>query len=105
MTARLNTRKKIKEQLYHLDKMNVYDADFDTTVRQVMAKLLQHIRHEEEEILPALCRASTPQDLRKWGENFLYLRKQVPTHPHPWAPDRPPLEVWLDQLVIPPLFW
>ncbi len=72
------------------------DPKFDELVRQLMKDIRHHIEDEEADLLPALRKACSPDDLRELGEKFEHAKKIAPTRPHPGAPDRPPANRILD---------
>jgi hemerythrin superfamily protein len=82
-----------KHELYRLDKMNPNQPGFEAQMDRVMETLNHHMEEEEQEIFPQLKRSCWEHEMISLGEQFQRIKDKVPTHPHPWAPDRPPLEV------------
>ena len=91
----------LKRELYELDTMSVSDPTYDTRLARLMYDLRAHVRDEEELQLPRLIRACRRDELEMVGRHFLAMKQQSPTHPHPWAPDRPPMETVVGWLQAP----
>lgn len=49
------------------------------------------MNHEEQEWLPRFEAVATPEELVELGRKFQSATIHVPTRPHPWAPNKPPL--------------
>ncbi|MDQ3764464.1 MAG: hemerythrin domain-containing protein [Actinomycetota bacterium] len=73
-----------------LDGVDPTDANFDTLVDQLINTIRHHVREEENEALPKLVAACTPEELDHIAEQFENTKKTAPTRPHPAAPDKPP---------------
>lgn len=87
---------QVKRDLYLMEKMlNKEDSAFDAQLELVMTHLNQHIKEEEEYVLAELDKICLEEELQEMGDSFEKIKSKVPTHPHPWAPDRPPLETWV----------
>lgn len=76
----------LKEDLAALDSMSVSDARFDATVQRVWKDLKHHMKEEESEILPALEKKASAQDLSDLGKTFQSVESIAPSRPHPNAP-------------------
>lgn len=72
--------------------MHVNQEDFDQQLENVMKPLLQHMEDEEKRLLPQLVRNCWERELVELGEKFDGIKNKLPTHPHPSAPNRPPME-------------
>ncbi|KAI3636118.1 hypothetical protein MIR68_005999 [Amoeboaphelidium protococcarum] len=92
---------EIKHELYKLDQMTADQKGFDQQLDRVFEILDKHSKEEEEELLPALARTMYESELTDIGEQFQATKTKVPTHPHPWAPDRPPFETIAGMLQAP----
>src|SRR5512133_1436628 len=58
---------------------------------QVLAEnVRRHVKEEERDLLPALKRLVTADELVELGEALLSAKRLAPTRPHPAAPDEPP---------------
>jgi hemerythrin superfamily protein len=78
-----------------LDGMDPEDPKFGVLVTQLKTAILEHIREEEGEAFPQLRQAISKDELDKLGSVVKGLKKIVPTHPHPMAPDHPPFNALL----------
>ena len=92
---------EIKYALHDLDRMNAQDARFDEQLDRVMSLVDRHMKQEENEFLPSLARSCYDTELEQLGNQFERIKPTLPTHPHPWAPDRGPLEVVAGMLQAP----
>lgn len=52
--------------------------------------VLDHARHEERDVLPALAAALSAAELAQLGERYERAAAMAPTHPHPHLPHTPP---------------
>jgi hemerythrin superfamily protein len=66
------------------------DARFDAKVRVLIASVRRHVEEEERDLLAAMTRAYTPEELQELGTALERARRIAPTRPHPSAPDEPP---------------
>ncbi len=58
---------------------------------QVLAdNVRRHVQEEERELLPALKRLVSAEELQELGDALLAAKRLAPTRPHPAAPDEPP---------------
>jgi hypothetical protein len=78
-----------------MEKLDADDPQLGVLMGQLKPAILEHIREEEGEAFPKLRQASTKDELDKLGTVVQGLKKIVPTHPHPKAPDHPPFNVLL----------
>jgi len=60
-----------------------------------MAAIRQHVQEEESEVFPQFRSRVDADELQKLGTVVQALKKVVPTHPHPMAPDHPPFNALL----------
>lgn len=83
----LQEHQKVKELLYELDSAKTaHDPQYEHSFRQVMKELNDHIKEEEEVVLPLFERHLSKERLRNLGSTFETTRSVVPTRPHPSAP-------------------
>lgn len=83
---------------HHLAKLALSEIEalapgnerFEAKVRVLIESVRHHVAEEERELLPAMRRALSPEELRVIGEALVQARAGAPTHPHPTAPDEPP---------------
>jgi hypothetical protein len=92
---------EVKNALYELDHMHVAQDDFDQQLDRVMAPLMQHMAEEEQSILPQLAQSCWERELVELGDQFQSVKSKLPTHPHPYAPNRPPMETVVAYLTAP----
>ena len=78
-----------------LDGMDPTDPQFGVLMQELMTSIRDHIREEEGEAFPAFRREVDQKELDQLGEVVDKLKKIVPTHPHPMAPDHPPFNALL----------
>ncbi|MBV9291940.1 MAG: hemerythrin domain-containing protein [Frankiales bacterium] len=78
-----------------LDGMDPEKPEFDTLVAELEAAVLEHIEEEERVAFPKFRESVSKEDLDKLGTTVERLKKIVPTHPHPIAPDHPPFNALL----------
>ena len=78
-----------------LDRMSAEDPQFGVLMQQLMAAINEHVAEEENDVFPQFRTKVGPDELDKLGETVERLKKIVPTHPHPMAPDHPPLNALL----------
>ncbi|MFF4394409.1 hemerythrin domain-containing protein [Streptomyces sp. NPDC001480] len=80
----------VKESLLALDRLAEGDERTDELVARLRREVEEHVREEEEVFMPRL-RACVPrQELDDLGRLLARARQDVPTRPHPHAPDHPP---------------
>jgi hemerythrin superfamily protein len=84
-----------EEVMKRLDGMDPKDPEFGVLVQQLMTAIKEHVREEEGEAFPAFRAAVDQEELEKLGATVQKLKKIVPTHPHPMAPDHPPFNALL----------
>lgn len=78
-----------------LDGMDAEDPKFGVLINQLKTDIEKHVREEEGEAFPQLRRAVSAEELEKLGTVVQGLKKILPTHPHPMAPDHPPFNALL----------
>ena len=78
-----------------LDGLDADDPKFGVLLTQLKTAITEHIQEEEGEAFPKLRQASSKEELDKLGTVVQGLKKIVPTHPHPMAPDHPPFNALL----------
>jgi hemerythrin superfamily protein len=59
-------------------------------VRVLAENVRRHVQEEERQLLPALKRLVTADELVELGDALLGAKRLAPTRPHPTAPDEPP---------------
>jgi hemerythrin superfamily protein len=66
------------------------DERFDAKVHVLIDSVRRHVAEEERDLLPAMRRALSPEELHGIGETLRQAKAGAPTRPHPGAPDQPP---------------
>jgi hypothetical protein len=92
----LAQHQELKEVLVELDGA---DPDAPATARsleQAKQLVMQHVRHEETAVLPRFVDVVGADERAELGDLFLKAKLKAPTHPHPHAPNRPPLNAVAD---------
>lgn len=80
--------------LSEIERLDPSDERFDPKVHVLIESVRRHVREEERELLPALRRALSPDELRELGEALRRAKDAAPTRPHPGAPDQPPANLF-----------
>ncbi|MBB5937385.1 hemerythrin domain-containing protein [Streptomyces zagrosensis] len=89
--AELARQSAVEETLNSLDDLNPAHERFEALVRQLMDEVSAHIRSEEDTIFPQLATHLSAEQRMGLGLHLLSAKRTAPTHPHPEAPDKPPL--------------
>ena len=76
--------------LSEIERLDGSDERFEAKVHVLIESVRRHVREEERELLPALRRALSQDELRALGEALGRAKDAAPTRPHPAAPDEPP---------------
>jgi hemerythrin superfamily protein len=80
----------VKWVLWELERMDPADERFDPKVRVLMESVRHHVEEEEKDLFPTVNKMFDRAQLNELGDAMAGLKKTVPTHPHPKAPDEPP---------------
>ena len=86
---------KAEKLMKQMDGLDAGDPQLGVLMGQLKPAILEHIREEEGEAFPKLREAVSKDELDKLGTVVKGLKKIVPTHPHPKAPDHPPFNALL----------
>jgi hemerythrin superfamily protein len=78
-----------------LDGMDPGNPEFGVLMTQLMVAIRQHVQEEEGDAFPRFRQAVDKEQLDKLATVVEGLKKIVPTHPHPMAPDHPPFNALL----------
>jgi hemerythrin superfamily protein len=78
-----------------LDGMSADDPQFGVLMQQLMTAIKEHVAEEENDVFPQFRTKVDADKLEKLGKTVEGLKKIVPTHPHPMAPDHPPFNALL----------
>jgi hemerythrin superfamily protein len=79
-----------KVALAEIERLDAADERFEPKVRVLIENVRRHVEEEERDLLPAMKRTLSPDDLRSLGDALLRAKSSAPTRPHPTAPDEPP---------------
>jgi hemerythrin superfamily protein len=91
----IDEHSKAEKLMKQMEKLDAGDPQLAVLMGQLKPAILEHIREEEGEAFPKLRQASSKDELDKLGTVVQGLKKIVPTHPHPKAPDHPPFNALL----------
>lgn len=91
----IDEHSKAEKLMKKMDGMGGDDPELPVLMGQLKTAILEHIREEETEAFPKLRQAVGADELDKLGTVVKGLKKIVPTHPHPMAPDHPPFNALL----------
>jgi hemerythrin superfamily protein len=78
-----------------LDRMKADDPQFGVLMQQLMTAIKEHVQEEENDVFPQFRARVDPEELEQLGKTVKALKKVLPTHPHPMAPDHPPFNALL----------
>src|SRR3954470_6489079 len=91
----IDEHSKAERIMKELDRMSADDPQFGVLMQQLMAAIKEHVAEEENDVFPQFRTTVDADELNKLGETVERLKKIVPTHPHPMAPDHPPFNALL----------
>jgi len=91
----IDEHSKAERIMKELDTMSADDPQFGVLMQQLMAAIKEHVAEEENDVFPQFRTKVSPEELNKRGPPVEALKKIVPTHPHPMAPDHPPFNALL----------
>jgi hemerythrin superfamily protein len=78
-----------------LDGMDPGDPQFGVLMQQLMTSIKEHVSEEENDVFPKFRAAVDQKELDRLAVTVKALKKILPTHPHPMAPDHPPFNALL----------
>lgn len=78
-----------------LESMEPSNPEFGILMQQLMTAIKEHVAEEENVVFPQFRQTVSAEELEKLGKTVQALKKVVPTHPHPKAPDHPPFNALL----------
>ncbi len=79
-----------KVALAEIEKLPAGDERLDPKMRVLTEHVRRHIGEEERDLLPAMKRLLSQQELLDLGGHLERAKTAAPTRPHPAAPDEPP---------------
>ena len=91
----IDEHSKAEQMMKQLDGMDPGNPEFAVLMTQLMGAIREHIAEEEGTAFPKFRQSVSEDELEKLGKAVEALKKIVPTHPHPMAPDHPPFNALL----------
>ncbi len=79
-----------KVALTEIENLPEDSERLDPKVRVLADNVRRHVQEEERQLLPALKRLVSADELVELGDALLAAKRLAPTRPHPAAPDEPP---------------
>jgi hemerythrin superfamily protein len=79
-----------KVALSEIEALPEESERLEPKVRVLAENVRRHVQEEERQLLPALKRLVTADELVELGDALLAAKRLAPTRPHPTAPDEPP---------------
>ncbi len=79
-----------KVALAEIDALPEESDRLEPKVRVLAENVRRHVQEEERELLPALKRLVSAEELVELGDALVAAKRLAPTRPHPAAPDEPP---------------
>ncbi|MBC3981244.1 hemerythrin domain-containing protein [Streptomyces sp. AC536] len=89
--ADLGRQAAIEATLNELDGLDPVNERFEPLVRRLTDEVAAHIAFAEGRLFPGLRERLSAERRMGLGLRLLSAKRTAPTHPHPEAPDRPPL--------------
>jgi hemerythrin superfamily protein len=80
-----------EETMKQLDGLDPGHPAFDGLLAQLITDIRGHVADEETDLFPRLRAACHSDELDELGAKVTRAKKVAPTHPHPKAPDTPPM--------------
>jgi hemerythrin superfamily protein len=82
----IDEHQEVKRLLADLEKLSASDAGFSQKMATLMSSVRDHVKEEENEILPELEGNLSAERLDQMGSLAERIRGLLPTHPHPMVP-------------------
>ncbi len=79
-----------KLALAEIERLGGDDERFEAKVHVLIENVRRHVQEEERDLLPAIKRALSADELQSLGDALVRAKETAPTRPHPAAPDEPP---------------
>lgn len=86
----LEEHAEAEQVMKELEGVEATDDRFEELVSKLIGEVRHHIEDEEQDLLPRLQEACSPDQLRELGDKVLRAKERAPTRPHPTSPDKPP---------------
>lgn len=91
----------LEDLMEELLVMPVTNPNFDALLHKYMVDAEQHLQEEELELLPALQKELSQEQLMQLGREFEWAKLIAPSRPHAWAPKAPILTHIVNALLTP----
>jgi hemerythrin-like domain-containing protein len=91
----IDEHSRAERMMKDLDGLDPSDPTFGVLMQELMTAIRHHVQEEEGEAFPKFRQSVSKEELDKLGSVVAALKKVVPTHPHPMAPDHPPFNALL----------
>ena len=88
--ARIDEQSTAEEELDRIESLD-NPEDRKAALKKLEQSVIDHAEEEERTVYALLKEHCTKAQLEEMGEKFLKVKAIAPTHPHPAAPDTPPL--------------
>jgi hypothetical protein len=79
-----------KVALAEIERLDGDDERFEPKVHVLIENVRRHVQEEERDLLPAMKRILSADELQSIGDALVRAKESAPTRPHPAAPDEPP---------------
>jgi len=70
--------------------------DYQKYLHTLISEIRHHVEEEEKNLFPKLSAHADTAELEDLGAKLSRAKDRAPTHPHPGAPDKPPMNKLLD---------
>jgi hemerythrin superfamily protein len=87
----LEEHQTVKELLVALNELEPVSAEFRAKMQQLARSVRSHVEEEEGRLFPQLRQQLSEARLDEVGRQLEKAKKTAPTHAHPHAPNKPPL--------------
>src|SRR4051794_14950697 len=91
----ISEHSKAEQLMKNLDGMDPQNPEFGVLMTELMTAIRHHVQEEEGDAFPRFRQHVSKDELDKLSSTVENLKKIVPTHPHPSAPDHPPFNALL----------
>ena len=91
----IDEHSKAEKIMKDLDGLDANDPKLGVLMSQLKDAILHHVQEEEGEAFPKFRQVTSEEERENLGSVVQGLKKIVPTHPHPAAPDHPPFNALL----------
>jgi hemerythrin superfamily protein len=91
----ISEHSEAEQIMKQLDGMDPSNPEFGVLMAQLIEAIRHHVQEEEGEAFPKFRQAVDKEQLDKLAGIVEGLKRIVPTHPHPMAPDHPPFNALL----------